>query len=127
MYSFYLKSLFVYQINHIKDEVSLIHPLLKIEFLSITIHKHALFIFSLESLVNSLYKNIFNFMPTYKVFHKNDQLWKSHILAKSQNSYTQIKSTQFFLNLWRKLHMPAKFYENTIKNKIFGNFFTLWK
>ena len=123
MYSFCLKSIFVYLKNHIKDEVSLIHPLWKIECNSITIHKHTHFIFSLESLAISLYNNIFNLMPTYKVCQKNDHHWKSHILAKSQNSYTQILIYSIFLNLWQKLHMPAKFYANTIKNKIFGQFF----
>ena len=58
MYLFYLKSLFVYLINHIKDEVSLIHPLWKIECNLITIHKHTHFIFLLESLSFSLYNNI---------------------------------------------------------------------
>ena len=127
MYSFCLKSLFVYLKNHIKDEVSLIHPLWKIECNSITIHKHTHFIFSLESLAISLYNNIFNLMPTYKVCQENDHYWKSHILANSQNSNTQILIYSIFLNLWQKLYMPAKFYANTIKNKILDNFFTFWK
>ena len=88
--SFYLKIFFVVLINYIKDVVSLVHLLWKIEWKSIRIQKNTHFIFSLESLVISLYNNIFYLMLTNKFCHKNGHLFKSHILAKFQNSYTQI-------------------------------------
>ena len=56
---------------------------------------------------------------------ENDHLWKSHILAKSQNSYIKIYS--IFLKFYQKLHMSTKFYENKIKNNILDYFFTFWK
>ena len=65
-------------------------------------------------------------MLNNKVCQKNSNLWKSHILAKSQNSYTQIKIYSFFLNLCQKLHLPANVYENTIKNKFFETIFSLF-
>ena len=70
--------------------------------------------FSLDSLDISLYYNIFNFMLTNKVCQKNANLCKSQILAD-------------FMNSWQKLQMPAKFYENTMKNKILRKFFIFWK
>ena len=57
-------------------------------------------------------------MINNKVCKKNDYLCKSHILAKSQNSYTQIKILSFFLNMCQKLNMPAKFNEKMKKQKL---------
>ena len=83
-------------INHIKDEVSLIHPLWKIKN-SFKIYRRtkSIIIFSFELKAFSLYKNIFNLMPTYNVCQKNDHLWKFNLWQNLKILTPKFKSTQF--------------------------------
>ena len=103
-------------VNYIKCVVSWVHLLWKFECKPIRIQKCTHFIFSLESL--TIWCLLIKFARKTTIFGYPIFWQNRKILAP------EFKSTQFFW-MFQKLHMHAKFYKSTFKNKLFRQFFHL--
>ena len=125
MHLFYLKLLSVVIINYIKGEVSRVHFLWKIECKSIWIQKQTQFFFI--GIIRNFYLKNFLIWCLLINFAKKIPSLEIPYFGKISKFLHPIKIYYIFLNLCQNLHMPAKFYENTIKTRFLENFFSLFK